>query len=95
MQRVAGFGGQLPLWGGAVIASLLEAGERVEFTSEAPALRTGLEQGPMLGCTHSPVTPGAKAARDPGAADQAGGPGRGLGRGEPAGATAELRLSHR
>lgn len=41
-------------------------GERVAFTSKAPALGSGLEQSPRLSYTHSPMTPGGKAAGDRG-----------------------------
>lgn len=47
------------------------------FTSKAPALGAGLEQGPRLGCTHSPAIPGATAAGDRDEADRAGGRGSG------------------
>lgn len=63
----AGSGGQLPLRGCArKLQVCWKPGERVAFTSKAPALGLGLEQSPRLSCTHSPLTPGGKAAGDRG-----------------------------
>lgn len=52
----------------------LEPSEHVAFKSKAPALGMGLEQGPLLSCTHGPLTSGARAAGARGEADPAGDP---------------------
>ena len=79
--RVSGWGGgTAPIWLGACARKLQvcsEPDERFKFTSKTPALGTGLERGPRLGCTQSPLTPGAKAAGHQDKADPAGGSGWG------------------
>lgn len=79
---VAGFGGQLPLAGGGGRGNCKFVRSRASASSLRLKLQHSsrrLEKRTRLGCTHSPVTPGAKAAGYPGAADQAGGPGRAWG----------------
>lgn len=81
---VTGFGGQLPLWGGGGGArgNCKFVRSRASALSSRPKLphsSRGWSRVPVWAVRASPVTPGAKAAGEPGAANRAVGPGRGGG----------------
>lgn len=92
---VTGFGGQLPLWGGGGGARgnckfVRSQASALSSRPKLPHSSRGWSRVPVWAVRASPVTPGAKAAGDPGAANRAVGPGRG---GVGGGAPAELRRS--